>query len=642
MMDIDYELLHFIRPEWLYALPVILLLWLFIRKVAANNQWEEFIPREMIAALQINTSRQSNWWQWALLGLWLCLALAAAGPTWNKQAVPAVENQQALVIALDLSPSMMAEDLTPNRLTRAKFKLIDLLREQQDGQVALIAYAGDAHTVSPLTDDPRNLEALLPALHPSVMPIPGSNTEAAVALAQQLLTDAGAASGTILLISDGITDSASSQIRAELSPVHTLSILGVGGADPAPIPIAQGGFLRNANNEIVLAALNSTEMQALAGSLGGRYATLSADDSDVSRLLAADEVETDLIDILDEVSFDAWTDRGYLLAILALPFALLFFRRGLVYVLPLFFIIPIDSEAADTSGWRWADLWRTPDQQGADFMQQQQYAQAADAFENQDWSAIANYRNGDFAKAIAQLEGQNDVQSLYNKGNAQAMNGELQQAIETYQQVLDQQPEHADAAHNKKVLEQLMQQGEDQSEQQENQQDNSDQQNNEENSQNQQQQSQQDSQDQQNSEQPQDQQQSSDQQSSEQQSDQQQSDQQEQQQQEQQQQEQEQQLQQDSEQQGETDEQNAEQEPSEQEAAGSELEEESNKESEEQLGAVGSTEEVPPLDDASEQWLRAIQDDPSGLLRRKFKYQADQRAQQNGRQAENSSNEERY
>ncbi|MEM7360812.1 MAG: VWA domain-containing protein [Pseudomonadota bacterium] len=643
MMEFNIDLFHFIRPQWLYALPVVLLAWIFIRKVAASSQWEEFIPKEMIAALQINSSRQSNGWQWALLAMWLTLVLAAAGPTWNKQAVPTVENQQALVIALDLSPSMMATDLTPNRLTRAKFKLIDLLRAQEDGQIALIAYAGDAHTVSPLTDDPRNIEALLPALHPSIMPAKGSNTEAAVALAQQLLRDAGATSGTILLISDGIAPAASEQIRGQLDPTHRLSILGVGGTEPAPIPAPQGGFLRNSKDEIVLASLNVSELQSLAGSLGGRYATLSPDDSDVNRLIAPEIEEVDPLDILGEVSFDAWKDQGYLLAILALPFVLIFFRKGLVYVLPLFFIIPIETEAAEASSWSWADLWQTRDQQGAQLMQEERFAEAATTFENQDWAAVANYRAGGYADAIAQLQAREDVRSLYNRGNAMALNGDLEEAIASYEKVLEQQPDHADAAYNKELLEQLMQQGQDQSDQQNQQQDNSE-------DQDQQQQNQQNQQQEQSGDQQQDRQQNQQEQQDEQQSEQQQSGESEQQQNDQQQsgQEQSEQQAQDQEQEQENQpadqdqsEEDAEQE-SEQEPTSGEPEQETDEGEEQQVPALGQEQETPPLDDASEQWLRAIQDDPSGLLRRKFKYQSDQRAGQTGRQPTDPNNEERY
>jgi len=203
-MDLSLlENAHFIRPWWLLALAGIALIYLLLRKQTAGQQWASHIPKAMLEALQVNTGNSRSSWRASLIALWLIATIAAAGPSWDKQAAPTFENKSARVLVLDLSPSMLAQDLTPNRLTLAKYKLIDILREQTDGQAALIAYAGDAHTVSPLTDDPSNIEALLPALHPSVMPIAGSNTEAAVELAQSLLKNAGLTRGDIILISDG-------------------------------------------------------------------------------------------------------------------------------------------------------------------------------------------------------------------------------------------------------------------------------------------------------------------------------------------------------------------------------------------------------------------------------------------------------
>ena len=197
-MHWDISQFHFIRPIWLTLLPVMVLLWWYARKAINSGAWESYLPQAMLEALRVNTSKQSSLWQWWLLTGWLVLTIAAAGPTWIKQPAPVVKNQKALVILLDLSPSMLADDVTPNRLQLAKYKLIDILRKQSDGQVALVAYAGDAHTVSPLTDDPITIEALLPALHPNIMPSTGSNTEAAVAQAQTLFRDAGLLSGDIL------------------------------------------------------------------------------------------------------------------------------------------------------------------------------------------------------------------------------------------------------------------------------------------------------------------------------------------------------------------------------------------------------------------------------------------------------------
>jgi Ca-activated chloride channel family protein len=469
---------HFIRPEWLWGLPLALLVWLAVRNQGGGQQWSSHIPKEMLVALKISNAKQSNGWKWSLLVLWFGVIAAAAGPTWEKQASPTVQNQQALVLVLDLSPSMLAQDLTPDRLSRAKYKLIDVLRQQADGQVALIAYAGDAHTVSPLTDDPRTIEALLPALHPNIMPSRGSNTEAAIERAQQLMRDAGLSSGDILLISDGVTDDAISTITSDIDANYRLSILAVGGSNAAPIPEASGGFLRRANGEIILSAVNGSELRRMATRLGGRFSMLSADDTDIKTLLVDQYKAADIAGeaLQSNVVYDAWVDMGHWLVLLILPLALTLFRKGVIYLvllcLPLLMLSPSDSYAdsnlptdvetvaVNTPTWQtsWNNLWQTRDQQASKQFAASDFDSAAKTFERKDWSALSSYENRDYQQAIDSLEGLNDVASQYNKANALALNSQLQEAIDAYQKVLDRQPAHSDAKSNKALIEDLLEQ----------------------------------------------------------------------------------------------------------------------------------------------------------------------------------------
>jgi len=641
------EQFHFIRPEWLFALPLACLLWLLLRNQAGDQQWAGHIPKEMLAALQVSSAKQSNWWKWCLLVLLLGVITAAAGPTWDKQALPAVQNQKALVLVLDLSPSMLAQDLAPDRVTRAKFKLIDVLREQTDGQAALIAYAGDAHTVSPLTNDPQTIEALLPALHPNVMPSQGSNTEAAIDLAQQLLSDAGLSSGDILLISDGVADEAITSISRSISSSYRLSVLAVGSNDAAPIPSANGGFVRRANGEIVLSKVNASELRSMASSLGGRFSLLTTDDTDIKTLLIAD-VESDQLNANNDgethqsdVVYDAWVDMGHYLVLIMLPLALFLFRKGTIYLIPLFlpllFLTPNNTYAAELS---WKDLWQTQDQQAAKQYESGDFDAAANRFKRNDWSAVANYRNGSYDKVIEQLEGLNDVTSLYNKANALALNGQLEKALEAYEQVLEQQADNQDAAHNKSIIEQLLQQQDQDQQQNQDSEDSSDGDSSEQQDQEQQDQEQQD-QDSQSSDESQEQQ-DSQQQSSEESS-----------------QAEDEQSQEGSSEQAEDsaeqDENGSEQ--TEDGEAGQEdttedqetaekdpqaSDEEEGEESDQSLTAGQADNTDEPLKDSSEQWLRTIQDDPSGLLRRKFDYQAQKRARQNNRRTNNNAAQQRY
>lgn len=641
-MPWDLSQFHFIRPAFLLLLPVVLLLWAMTKRSLGHSGWENYLPRETIRALQVGGLKKANGWQWYFLIAPLVLCVAAAGPTWVKQPVPTLQNQRALVVLLDLSPSMLAQDLKPDRLTRAKYKLIDILRHYQDGQVALIAYAGDAHTVSPLTDDPNTLQALLPALHPSIMPSRGSNTEAAVALARQLLRDAKLSSGEVLLITDGVAASAAQTIVKELGSTITVSVLGVGSSEAAPIPTGSGRFLRGRDGQIILSRVNEAELKQLASQLGGRYARLNNGEEDVNYLIRDDfQADSSAEQALSDTRFDSWADMGHWFLLLVLPFAAWCFRRGFIYCLPLLFFAPMertwadetlqvevasdsvgDSSSKSSESFSWSHLWQTPDQRAKILIEQEQYADAAKTFEREDWRAIANYKNGDFSAAAKQLAGATDTTSLYNKGNALAMSGDLEQALKTYEQVLAIEPEHVDAQHNKKLVEQLMQQNQpqeqegDQPESSEEDQESSEQESDqnkpsdEQNSQNSEPQDQTDpAEPQSDSEKGEEQEQSEPESTS-------------------------------SESKEQSDEAQEPEDESEQQAAEAEQQNQKSDSSADQESAEVTAEKFgEPLKDASEQWLRGIKDDPSGLLRRKFQYQAEQ----NKRSAPKSnSTEERY
>ena len=633
-MNWDISQFHFIRPEWLIALPVVVALWWFIRKASAHQQWRQYFPQPMLEALQVNGAQRSSLWHWCLLISWLTLSFAMAGPTWIKQPVPVVKNQEAVVIILDLSPSMLAEDLAPNRLTRAKFKLIDILSKQEDGQIALIAYAGDAHTVSPLTDDPSTIESLLPALHPDVMPSSGSNIEAAIELAQTLLKDAGISSGDVLVLTGGMTEQAIDNVLDQFSAAHRLSILGVGSAEAAPVKTSTGRLVRKANGDIVLASVNRQGLRSLANKMGGNYSDLRTDDADISYLLNdrfnSNEGEQALT---ANNTFDAWKDLAHWLVLLVLPLALLCFRKGVIYLFPIIILLPFDSNAAEAG--LLDRLFKTKDQQAAELYNDGDFENAAKTFKDSDWSAIAKYRNGDFSNSAEQFSSsEKSITNTYNRANALAMSGQLEQALEAYNQVLSEQTDHADAAHNKEVIEALLkQQQQQQNQQDQNQQSNDDQQ------QSQDSESSDSQQDQQQSESDQEQQSEQEQQS---QSESKQSDEQSQQNEQQQSQSDQQESQENSEQNAESgeseEEQEAQKKEQEQQAQLNE-QEESDEQGEEQAAAQAVQAEQTPLKDSSEQWLRTIQDDPSGLLRRKFNYQSQQRQRQGN---QDNSQKDRY
>lgn len=630
--DLLFSQFHFLRPWWLIALvPVIIVALLLWYQKHNARSWQQMVAPELLQyLLDGQTTRIRPWQLIALLLAWIISCLALAGPSWEKRPVAVEQNQQALVLILDLSPSMLSEDIKPSRLVRARLKIADLLRLRKDGQTALLVYAGDVHVVTPLTDDTETINNIIPALHPNIMPAQGSNTEKAVTSAIQLLKNAAITQGDLLLITDGVDKDAIYNINDIMSreSQYRLSILGVGGASPTPIPSSKGGFVRDKNRNIVTTQLNSGELQNLANQNRGRYRTLASTSSDIDYLMdlpAPEKEETQRV----EREFDSWYDRGHWLVLLLLPILLYCFRRGVLLsllLLPLIGLTPTKSYA-----FGWDDLWKNKNQQAYEKLQQEQAAAAAEQFDQSDWKASAQYRAGNYEEAAKNFAQSDTADAHYNRGNALAKANKLPDAIKAYDQALKINPSLEDAKKNRALVEEQLKQ----------QQQKQDQQGDDQNEQDQQDQDQQNQQDQgqQNNNQQNSDQQNKDQQNKDQQSDQQQDkNDQQQNQNNQQNQDQQQENQQDSQEQNDQqsqqdrpqDEQSEEEKSDEQKAA--EAAQREQQEQEEQQAAEEKQQQMQmgePTDDnltdeerqAMEQWLRRIPDDPGGLLRNKFNYE---------------------
>ena len=447
--------LHWLRPELLWvALPMLLaLLWL-ARRQRPHRGWQQHIDAELLPfLLDEGTQRARRLWPAALAAL-LCW-LALLGPSWEKLPTSVLEDRSGLVIVLDLSPSMLAQDVQPSRLERAKYAIRDLLRLRADGQTALVASAGDAFVVAPLTDDGNTLNTLLPALHPGMMPLPGSNPLAGLTLASQLLDRGGSASGHILLIGDGFSASQLAGLKDfARNSRYPLSILAVGSERGAPIPLPEGGFVKDNQGKTVLASVPAGLMKSLSRDSGGQFAQLDRQLSEqaLSELASGSQAfeESDR-----QRNMEQWRDGGAWLVLLLLPLALLAFRRSVLPLILLAMIgLPETSHAMD-----WQSTLKTPDQRGAALFDSDPAA-AAKQFVDPMWRGSALYRAGDYAAAAEAFAEHDSADAHYNRGNALAKAGKLDAAIEAYEQALDWNPEMADAHANKALLEQLKQQQE--------------------------------------------------------------------------------------------------------------------------------------------------------------------------------------
>lgn len=442
---------HFLRPLWLLALvPLVgLLIWLQ-RRHGSTAAWRRLCdPLLLEQLLVLSPTGQRRYWPGLLALGWLLAVLALAGPSWEKRPLPLYQNQAGRVLVLDLSQAMLATDLQPSRLARARFKISDLLA-RDDTRTGLVVYAGDAFTVVPLTRDAATIDHLLPVLAPDLMPVSGNRPERGLTLAGRLLAQAGVQHGQIILVA-AQADTAAVTAAARLHRQgQQVAVLAVGTPAGAPVPDGKGGFLTAPNGQVRLAQLDRAGLQAVAAAGGGRYVELGVDDSDVRTLVA--ERPTPRAGPAETHGSSGWLERGPWLVLALLPLAAAAFRRGWLLLLALL-LVPLPRPAA---AWDWSALWLRADQRAYQALQNDQPAQAA-ALAHDPWlRGTAAYRAGDYAAAadaFAQVDG---ATGAYNRGNALAQLGRYRAALSAYDQALAADPRMTTARDNRALVEKLL------------------------------------------------------------------------------------------------------------------------------------------------------------------------------------------
>ena len=447
--------LHFLRPLWLLGLLPALLVLLLVRwRDDPTRRWRGIIDAHLLEALRVKPVGRKLLRPVDLIVLVLVMGcLGAAGPAWEREAAPFSEDKAPLVIALDLSESMLAIDVPPTRLDRAKEKIRDILARRAGARTGLIVYAGSAHVVIPPTTDAAAFETFLAALDPSIMPVAGKAAGVALAKAQEML-DRDETPGSILFLTDGIPAKERAAFRTHASTrKEALLVLGVGTSEGGPIRKG-AGFVTDSGGRRITARLDKEGLEALASEAGAFVATTTVDAHDTDRIQS--RIESHLAEVRDLDAGERWKDEGYWLTLPMLVLAALWFRRGWtvrwlgIVLLGIGLAVPPPAEAQQGSaGWRLAELWLTRDQQGRLAFERGDFKEAAQRFEDPMWRGVAAYRAGDWDAAVDAFASLETADALYNLGNAHARRGDLVLAVKAYGQALERRPGWREATENR-------------------------------------------------------------------------------------------------------------------------------------------------------------------------------------------------
>ena len=463
----DFE---FIRPAVLWLLvPVCLVFTLAMLKHKKSNHGELIAPHLAKFVISSNSQQQSQpiW----LIALFAILAVIfSAGPSFEEKQVPVFQSKNARVIVMDMSLSMYSTDIAPSRLVQARFKALDMIKLFQEGDTALVAYAGSAYTISPLTNDAATLENLIPSLSPDIMPEKGSNVLDGLETAKELLTQAGYLDGDIILVTDGIEQSEQSDISQFTSNTpYRLNIYGVGTEQGAPIKLPEGGFLKDSYGQIVVPTINISMLNNLAKNSGGKFTTYQPSERDIQ--VFAPSANSEMLKN-EKQSQALWRiDAGIYGLIILLPMMMWIFRRGaLAAAIMVVSLLPQQNAYA----LELPSVFKNQDQRALDAYQQGQYEQAASAQSSQ-LKGAALYQQGNYDAALSQFSEDKSATGLYNYANALAKAGKLEEAISAYQQAQQQQENFTQAKENQALVEQLLQQQQEQQQQGQNDEQNQDQ-----------------------------------------------------------------------------------------------------------------------------------------------------------------------
>lgn len=419
---------HFIRPLWLIAIIIPILFYIkYFKGVKNKSSWESVVDKNILSFLLIRgSSRNRKMLGYIALTTFILTIIAISGPTWSKKEVPNMQPENPVMIMLNLSSDMSETDLTPNRLSRAKYKISDILTSLSSIQVGMIVYSDEPYLISPITEDKNIIINMLPNINSDIMPSNGDRLDRAIELAISKFSDAGYKKGNIIIFTSDVGQ------RFDLALIE-----------------AKKARISNYDINILNININDNEkLEIIAKDGNGKYVKTSPDDRDIKTFINKINQEyNDSLKVSQNTS-NTWVEYGYWLTIIIALLSLYFFRKG---ILVIAFIFTISSPAN-------AAFFLNYNEEGLEYFKKGEFEKAKEKFKDTNWLGATYYKLGDYENAYKEYSKKDDTTSLYNQGNALAKSGKIEEAIKKYEEVLAKMPNHEDAKFNLEYLKQQQEQ----------------------------------------------------------------------------------------------------------------------------------------------------------------------------------------
>lgn len=460
-------------PEFITVLrPAALLLllplpWIYrrlrLRDAHAANPWRAFIDPTLLPRLldRHHGAPAASTRRLALIVslAWTLAVIALAGPSWRSAELPTQRPQAQAVVLLGLTESLRAQDLTPDRLTRARIAISDWMAARDGWEIGLVAYAGSAFRVSPRTTDRATLQHLVGSLDPDVMPRRGHDLAAGMTEALALFASDPGPRELLVVTDHPISPAGAQALTAAAQSGIRIRVVGVGSPGGAPIPTANGRFATTDDGQLRLARLDLDAQRNAAESAGARWADVRSytpRPAGSAGMTAVDAATASA----SAPSTVAQDDGAWLLLPLLLLLAL-GMRRGVLWLLLPLVALPLYTPPALASD---APDWLlNPAQRSVRQWQRDPASIDVDALPSADWRGVAAFQDGDFARAQDEFARKDTLTSRYNHALSLAHADDLDGAIAGFEAVLAEQPDHADARHNLEVLQAVREQQQQQS-----------------------------------------------------------------------------------------------------------------------------------------------------------------------------------